>query len=366
MKTEFVQPRFTGLRFEEHTLPVDVARDLAAYEALVVDLAKHFYLQEHPDRQRVPKGFSSNFHLDIQRIDPGSAKPLLVLVMSGVLALAGGESSYFERARDVVAECVAAPVTALPVQFPKELLSHFNEFGRSLRDGETLELPRTGNVAAVLSPDKRKDLVLAADLYYERDVELVGSIGEADWERSTFRLRLEDGSRTVVPMPESFHNRAREFGGRNRHQVQVTGVATYDSWDRLQRVVSVDSLEVTKNYLLAVRFDDLTQLKDGWYEGRGRAPSKDKLALVAQRLINSYPERVQLPIVAPTQDGNLLLEWDTVGDPSADIDLGAELASFHSFGDRGDEVEMDFSLKSESDWKSFFAFLSEHIKQQSV
>ena len=44
MKTEFLKPRFTGARFDEHTLPVDVARDLAAYEELVIELAKHLWL----------------------------------------------------------------------------------------------------------------------------------------------------------------------------------------------------------------------------------------------------------------------------------------------------------------------------------
>ena len=35
MKIEFLKPRFTGARFDEHTLPVDVARDLAAYAELM-------------------------------------------------------------------------------------------------------------------------------------------------------------------------------------------------------------------------------------------------------------------------------------------------------------------------------------------
>ncbi|UUE99042.1 hypothetical protein NDY24_04165 [Xanthomonas hortorum pv. pelargonii] len=66
MKIDFSQPKFTGARFDEHTLPVDVARDLAAYERLIVELAKHLYLQEHPGRQRVPKGFEAGFRLDIE------------------------------------------------------------------------------------------------------------------------------------------------------------------------------------------------------------------------------------------------------------------------------------------------------------
>lgn len=194
MKTDFSQPRFTGTRFDEHTLPVDVARDLAAYESLIVDLAKHLYLTDHPDRQRVPKGFASNFHLDIDRIDEGSAKPILVLVLSGALELVGGERDYFDQARDLVSECIAAPESALPENFPKELLVHFNQLGRSLREGEALELPRQGTESAVLTPDKRKKLVLAADRVYEKEVDLLGSIAEVDWGKFTFRLRLADGS----------------------------------------------------------------------------------------------------------------------------------------------------------------------------
>ena len=96
----------------------------------------------------------------------------------------------------------------------------------------------------------------------EREIELSGTIGEADWEKSTFRLRLADESHAVVPMPESFHALARKFGGRERYQVTVKGIATYDSWDKLQKVISVDSLEIQPDYQLAARFDALLALAE--------------------------------------------------------------------------------------------------------
>ena len=46
----FIQPRFVGPRFDEHTLPLSAAKDLAAYEELIVELAKHLYLTKHDDR----------------------------------------------------------------------------------------------------------------------------------------------------------------------------------------------------------------------------------------------------------------------------------------------------------------------------
>jgi hypothetical protein len=283
MKTEFSKPRFTGERFEEHTLPVDVARDLAAYETLIIELAKHLYLKDHPSRQRVPKGFSTNFRLDIERIDEGSAKPVLALVMAGALALQDGEQDYFEKARDLVAACVAAPDAALPENFPKELLGHFNQLGRSLRDDETMELPlRDKRDAAKLTPEKRKRLVLAADQVYERELSLLGYIEALDFFKSpaTFRLRLTDGGQAIVPMPDSFHNNARVYSGYQRHQISVRGVGAFDSWDRLQKVIFVESLDVIKNYAIATRMDEISQLEDGWFEGGGVAPDAEKLTYV--------------------------------------------------------------------------------------
>lgn len=366
MKTDFSQPRFTGTRFDEHTLPVDVARDLAAYESLIVDLAKHLYLEDHTDRQRVPKGFASNFRLDIERIDEGSAKPMLVLVLSGALALVGGERDYFERARDLVAECIAAPESALPENFPKELLAHFNQMGRSLREGEALELPCQRTGIAVLTPEKRKKLVLAADQVYEKEVDLLGSIAEVDFEKFSFRLRLADGGQVNVVMPDSFHNKAREYGGKPRHQVALKGVAAYDSWDRLQKLVSVESLDVVKNYAIATRMDELAQIQPGWFEGQGVAPDADKLAIVADKLVADYPERLMLPSIVPTQDGNLLLEWAADGAPSLDIHLDNLQASFHAFATNGDDIERDFDLETAEDWHALFGFLNHSIRTKAA
>jgi len=40
MKADFFQPRFTGSRFEEATIPLEIAKDLVSYETLVIELDK--------------------------------------------------------------------------------------------------------------------------------------------------------------------------------------------------------------------------------------------------------------------------------------------------------------------------------------
>ncbi len=361
MKKVFVQPHFEGARFSEHTLPLEVATDLAAYETLVVELAKHLYKKDHPDRQRIPKGFGADFHLHIERLESGSTEPVLSLVSAGVLAMAGTQEGYFERAREVIAECIAAPENQLPVDFPRELLTHFNRIGRSLEEDETMTLSIEGGRQAVLTPDRRKRLVLAAEQVYEREVELTGSIEEADWERSTFRLRLTDGNRLVVPMPESFHAEARSLGGRYRHIVVVRGIGTFDSWDRMQKIVEVESLDVQYDSDLANRFDDLRALEDGWHDGSGNALPEEALDRVAGELVGRYPEKLPLPIIVPTPEGNLFLEWDAPGDPSLDLCLAGMKADFHAFDQDGLDIEKEFELTDSEDWGAFFLFLHQHL-----
>lgn len=363
LKEAFAIPRFTGARFDAHTLPVDVARDLAAYEALIVDLAKHLYLQANPERKRVPRGFSDNFRLDIEKIEKGSTKPHLVAIAAagGLFGYLGGAQGYFEQARDLVAECVAAPANALPEKFPKELLGYFNQLGRSLREGEAMELPRHRQGSAILTPVKRKELVLAAEKTYEKEAKLLGVIMEMDWSKSTFRLHLADGGQCTVTMPEATRETVREFGGRERHQVVLKGVAAYDSWDRLKSVITVDSLEVIKNHAISSRLDEIAQLEDGWFEGDGLALNKEYLEKIADHLAD-YPDDVPLPLIVPTQDGNLLLEWQAKGFPSLDIDLANMQASFHAFNETDEDVERDFDLKGEGDWRLLFQFLGEHVK----
>lgn len=364
MKAPFIQPRFEGARFDEHTLPLEVARDLAAYEALVIELAKHLYKQEHPDRVRVLRGFGADFHLHLERVDGGSAQPLLSVVSAGGLPLEAGVGDYFSRARDLINECIGSPDGQLPGAFPRQLLTFFNRIGRSLRPDESLHLPRVGGGTATLTPERRKHLVLAADKFYEREIELSGTIGEADWERSTFRLRMADGSQIVVPMPSSFHALAREYGGRVRHQVTVKGIGAYDSWERLDKVLSAESLDVQPNYQLAARFDALSALADGWLDGGGIAPDKDKLLQVADSVVRIFPDHLPLPAIVPTPEGNLLFEWERPGEPSLDLCLADMRAAFHSFKDGSGEIEGDFVLNDDEAWRHFFAFLDEHLHRR--
>ncbi len=366
MKAEFIQPRFEGERFAEHTLPIDVAADLRAYEELVVELAKRLYLRENPGRQRVPKGFDSDFQLHIEKVDEGSSRPLLSIVAAGTLLLPGTNGDYFERSRDLINECIAAPEGQLPEAFPSELLKYFNRFGRSLRSDEKVEF-RTGDGAvATLTPDRRKHLVLAADREYEREVELNGTIEEADWQKSTFRLRQTDGSKVTVPMPDSFRDKVREIGGHRRHLVSVYAVGAFDEWDVLRKVVSTEIIDVQPNYELNARFDALREIEDSWLDGQGKAPNPARLEEVAARMIRQYPEHSALPAMVATPEGGLLLEWDNEMDPSLEFLPEEPRAVFHAFDRSGEDIEKTFDLTNDSGWGRLFRTVSYFAQEEEV
>lgn len=364
MKSEFIQPRFDGARFAEHTLPLDVASDLRAYEELVVELAKRLYLKEHPSRQRVPKGFDADFHLHLEKLDPGSSRPLLSLVSAGSLLLPGAVGGYFERSRDLINECIAAEQGHLPEEFPRELLKYFNRLGRSLKEDEAVDFSTEAGKAAVLTPERRKHLVLAADREYEREIELNGFVEEADWQKSTFRLRLTDGSKVNVPMPESFHAKMREVGGHKRYLITVNGIGAFDEWDKLRRVLSADSIEVQPNYELNARFDELRELQDGWMDGAGKAPDSEALEVVASQTISEFPENASLPAIVPTPEGDLLFEWNNEMAPSVDFLLAENKAIFHAFRPDGSEVEETLDLTQDNNWTELFRLIEAFANEE--
>jgi hypothetical protein len=367
MKTEFLKPRFTGPRFDEHTLPVDVAGDLAAYEGLVIELAKHLWMLEHPGRKRVPRGFEKSFSLHLEgMVEGGSARPALVCVAASALAINISCGSYFEQARDLVADCIKtnAAQQPLPDKFPKELLDYFNVFGRSLAEGEAVELPTANAAPAVLTPDRRKQLVLAAQKFYTKAVELTGTIGETDWEKQTFRLRPKDGPAiAAVPLPDAFKELARKAGGMERTLAVVKGVGIYDAWDDLQKVSETHHLEIQPNAALADQLEELSALGDGWFEGKGKALDKDQLAWVTDKLVDSFPAEIAFPHVAPTPDGGLFFEWiQKTWRVSAEFLLPAHRCELQATDTAtGKSVEAELDLDQAENWPALYKFVGDHV-----
>lgn len=76
MGKSFKIPKFDGTRFEQHSIPIQVLPEIIHYIDLIKEIAKKLCL-DNENRQRLPQGFFDNFRVNLEKISPGSAAPLL-------------------------------------------------------------------------------------------------------------------------------------------------------------------------------------------------------------------------------------------------------------------------------------------------
>lgn len=148
----------------------------------------------------------------------------------------------------------------LPVRF----LAYFNRIGRSLRDGESLELPRVnGSPPTMLTTETRQRLLQRSTVReFTRELALRGTVPEADQERMTFTLQPVHGSRVAGSIPEERYDVIIEaFNGySNGVRVMVNGIGRYDRQGRLSSLDSIDQITLLDPLDVPARLDELRKL----------------------------------------------------------------------------------------------------------
>jgi hypothetical protein len=292
---------------------------------MVAELAKYLFLQDHGDRQRVPKGFDSSFSLALTGIEDGSAVAVVERIHEPTL-IPG--TDYFEEARDLVNDTVQAVADKkqIPPRFPNDLLQNFERFGRILRKDESIELVTPG---ATTGPryDRmvRKHLSLVTSSTYEQEVELVGKVVEADVKRHTFQIETYEGVVQSV-LPEKLEGEVLA-ALKDHHWLDVSlrAAAVFDRQDRIQRIseiLELTSFESVRPF--TTRLDELTQLPAGWLNGNGLPVSQpaQTTATVLQQLLEQY--EVPVPYLYPTPEGGVQAEWST---PETESGVGKEITA---------------------------------------
>ncbi len=317
-KEAFIQPRFVGPRFEKHTLPLSAAKDLAAYEELVLELAKHLYREKQTDRVRLPKGYASDFSLHIEKIDEGSARPALVAMMLGAQLFTSLPAEITE-AKDLINAVMATPDGhAFPAKFPKDFYSYFNRIGRSLKDGETIEwTPDLAN-KTVLTPANRIRLARAHRETYEAEVDVVGIVKELDTEKKTGILRTLSKEPIAFVFSDPFFSDLKDALGNRIVQVRLQGVGVFDVNNKLGSIIEIDQLECLPHLVLVSKIEELGALVDGWLGGNGVALDSENLTWLTDEVAKHFPETLEYPSVVPTEDGHVVFEWIR---PQARIEL---------------------------------------------
>jgi hypothetical protein len=312
----------TGGRFDGLGMPVESLVELAEYRDLVLGVARAQFLLEHPERQRVPRGFFDRLQLRLETVEDGSAMPVLErTVPDGALL---SHDDEFTRARDAIADAVAAAEAGrdLPDAFPSDALVLFNRFGQTLKAGEAIEL-RSGTAESGPRYDAgtRRKLVLSQKQTYQEEVHDIGWVTEIDSTAMSCRIRLRMGPPTPVPAPldEVTFGPVKDVLLPNGEgpPVWVFGVGVFDADNRLIRFDSIHDVSVLDEpenlAVLDSRLDELAALGPGWLDGDGERVDRDVLERARRVLADLLAFEVPRARVFATPEGGVQAEWSIDG-----------------------------------------------------
>lgn len=362
-----MKPRLVGERFTEHAIPFEVLKNLAVLEDLVIEAAKWKYLEAHRDRQRVPRGFSDGVALQLTEIREGSVIPVIALTLVTTTPLipeAGTHLTWFEQGREAIFATVSAAEQQLPVSgsLPPHLLGYFDQLGRSLRDGEALELdPENPAKQARLTKESRRRILLQSDRIQEltEEVTLRGTVPEMDQEKMTFEFQVIAGQRVKATLePQHLDTILEAFNGyRDNRKIAIRGIGRYNRHEKLLGLNAVEHVSALDELDPGARLNEFKMLKNGWLDGKGIAPEHRQLDWLVDAFDRHYSDALTLPYLYPTAEGGVQAEWSIGGwEISLEIALESHQGQWQALRMKDDaEESRTLNLNEPSDWQWFSA-----------
>lgn len=364
IKKDFLAPKLQGMRFEDHTLPVNLLEDFSALEELIFEVAKQIFLEENPNRKRVPKGFTDNVSLKLSGIEEGSTIPKFVLVsiVNSLLLLDANPESmtYIEKARDRVVTTIsnAKQGTINPNLLGQKYLNFFNRIGKNLQEGESMDFSPDYSGQAILNKNVRKKILLSRNekFEYSDSISVNASVSAIDKKHNTFALNIEDQTipcdiNIAIDFIETITQAFNEYEKGALVSIKATGI--YNEQDKLIRIEALESMDILDPYDVNVRLNQLSKIEDNWFEGFGKAPGTTFLKQFGEYFSSYYNLSLPLPAIFPTLEGDIQLEWNLA---KANVMLEVSRSGFESellLSDDGNLVEeLSLNLSKQTDWTS--------------
>lgn len=368
MGTEsFLRLRLIGMRFDDHAIPLELLKDIAVLEEMVIEVAKWVFLQDNPDRQRSPRGFTKGIHLKLTTIDPGSTVLSIGLTLDQPPHLLPPFiQSQLEAARDTIIGTVGAAAQGQPVgqALPGQILGYFDKIGRSLKDEEAIEFANPeGQISATLTRDIRRRLVRASSEVKEltEEISIRGVVPEADQDAMTFEIQLIDGRRVRAPIAPQHLDTIREaFNGyKNGQRVLFQGIGRFNRSDRLLGFDSIEHLSILDALDVGAQLDELRLIQDGWLEGGGLAPPEAGLNWLSDTFDRHFPDEAPLPHLYPTETGGVQVEWSLgPNEVTFEVDLDTHAGEWHVLNMATNaDFERALNCDDDEDWKWLVAQL---------
>ncbi|WP_028986468.1 hypothetical protein [Thermicanus aegyptius] len=362
----------TGGRFETQGIPLAFFNDLSVLGEMIIEVAKYEFLKDHPNRQRIPKGFTDEVMVNLSNLEKGSVISAISIEARDNLLVPPLAMDYYKKAIDSIVDAIYAANEdeRITNYLPPELLIYFDRFGRTLREDEAIEFPmqKEQNKVAKLTMEIRKKLILNSRAKEITDeIQLRGTVPEVDQEANTFHIQLLDGSKIKAPIEDQYFDTIKSAFNSYREptpdRILIQGIGRFNRQGKLLGIDSVEHVILLDSLDVPTRLEELSLLKDGWFDGEGKALDKNGIKWFTDLFTRFYPDELPLPYVFPTIEGDIRLEW-SIGpyEASLELNLNSHEGYWHVLNIENDQVEeRELFLDKEKDWK----FISERIESMS-
>ncbi len=116
----------------------------------------------------------------------------------------------------------------------------------------------------------------------------------------------------------------------------------------------MNGVEFLRSHALDIpaRLDEFRDMKDGWLEGEGVAPSLEGLDWLAAGFDRHFPDDLPLPYLYPTPEGGVQAEWSlSENEISLEVDLVTHHGAWHrlKINNQADDVQ-ELNLDDDNGW----------------
>ena len=201
------------------------------------------------------------------------------------------------------------------------------------------------------------------------EVCLRGTVPEINQKMMTFQLDQIHGTEVTCSM--SSHHLKIILDAFNGYidgtKILIQGIGTYTNQGYLKKIKVIEHIHLLSPLDVLARLDEFRNIRDGWLEGSGTAPSHTGLDWLATAFKKFCPDSIPLPHTYPTPDGGVRMEWSHNDNAVIfEIDLlnhKGKYFSFNLFSDN--ELEYDLDLNSPDHWQQLAIEIQNRIMKDS-
>jgi len=250
---ELTTIKFNGPSFEDHGLELDVLTELVQYKRILIETATEIWRRNNPNRERVPRGFEKSMRIKFYELREGStAVPLIREIehIDNQLSLDFELDDELDQAVEIIEAGIqsAQEDTPLSEDFPRNVLPLFENLGRTLGKGDSIQVKSPKRKHQVeFTPKVGERLVSMLDRTYEDIVDFIGEVRQADLDGQNFTIRLDDGAKIqgkFEPEQEPII-----IGALKEHatcRLKLKGMGQFNYRDAtIKKVIRVDNVDVS-------------------------------------------------------------------------------------------------------------------------